>query len=362
MAQTAEPRPCRYAKPTFRAKVLESQAKLLGAACEGTSTARSRELKLPVLECTANGIVTPPPYVGAPLLFLFHGWGAGAATFAFALPALAKHFAVYAFDLPGMAGADRCCFPNDKRDGGTSKEEPQASIDFFLRHYDAMYEALLETDDVFRESTTKVLCGHSIGGYLSALWMLKDLDAPKFTSLSLVSPVGIPERVTTALRADSGVGFRIVYSIIRRLWGLGLTPQTVLRRLPIKYASSLSLGYTSRRFKAPHHSDLQTKCLAEYMLNISRAPKSSEAAMNTILEPGAWAKQPLVKIIPQLPCKVSFMYGENDWMSKDGGETVVSQMKGRANLSVIPGADHNIHLQASDKFCEALVAHAASTS
>jgi cardiolipin-specific phospholipase len=348
---------CRPCDPKFRVPILETQSQLLRCAGVKEGTFKSCQLRLSGLQCVANALIIPPPFDGAPVVFLLHGWGAGLATFGFALPLLAKHFSVYLVDLPGMAGSDRCAFPGETT---ASQEEPDASISFFLRHLDATFVALTQTDDIFRNASKKVLCAHSLGGYLSTLWILRDADEPKFSSLCLVSPVGVPEKELTLLPGGRSVGVRILFRVLSRLWTLGVTPQSIIRRLPRAIASRLSLGYTSRRLRAPFHSDEQVEMMSSYMLEVSRAPKSSERAMCTILEPGAWARKPLLKLLPLLRCKVSFLYGEFDWMSPSAARAAVSMMDGRGDVSIVPGADHNIHVTAPVEFVNALVEHVHS--
>jgi pimeloyl-ACP methyl ester carboxylesterase len=355
------PLACSQAPPTFRDHVLETQRLVFeaaGVSFSGPHAAESRLVRLPDLCCTANMVVTPRPFADAPVLVVLHGFGAGLATFAFALPALAKQFSVYLIDLPGMGASDRCAFPSPR--GAPTAEEPQASIDFFLTHFDATFAALMETDPHFRDSQQRILCAHSLGGYLGTLWMLRDVDAPKFQSLCLVSPVGLPEMPKEAARpASKSFGFRIMYALAVRAWENGYTPQRLLRILPRAIASSMSLKYAGRFRSALGGDDRATAALGQYLLAISRAPPSSELAMVTILQPGAWARRPILPLLPQLgDSKVWFLYGERDWMDPAPAKAACASMRGPTKVHIVDKAEHNIHLTNCAGFAAAVVAHA----
>lgn len=177
---------CKAPPPGFRAPVLQSQRAMFLAAGLSAEAYSERLLHLRHLGCHINALVTPPPSEDAPVLFAVHGWGAGLATYAFSLLELAKHYAVYLIDLPGMGASDRCHHWAENRDG---TEEPDRSIDFFIQHLDACFATLVESDKVFASaSRRRHLLAHSLGAYLSTVWMLR--SPQNFATLSLASPVG----------------------------------------------------------------------------------------------------------------------------------------------------------------------------
>ena len=54
-----------------------------------------------------------------------------------------------------------------------------------------------------------------------------------------------------------------------------------------------------------------------------------------------------------IPIPVSFFYGENDWMIKDGGENVINknQYKGNhSHLHVISHSDHHMYFDNPKEF------------
>lgn len=338
-----KPVPCRPSCRQFRPAVLESQERLLRST---GVVHESRQIPLS-LGCVANVVVCPRAAPG-PVLVLLPGWGAGLGAYAFALPHLTQRFAIYAIDLPGMGASDRCPFPS------VSEHEPDASINFFLAHLDSTFAALSATDAAFAASP-KILGAHSLGGYLSALWMLRDqaLDTPKFDSLILLSPVGVPERPLVAAPSPS---LRVLRAVAQRLYQTQLTPQMLLRSAPRHFAKRFVAGYVTRRYEVLPHA-AWTDALSSYLLEISLAPGASEVAFLTILDSGAWAKRPLVDMLPSLKCKVTFVYGAGDWMDAHPAHALAEVMQ--AEVKILKGG-HNFHVSHCTEFADTVWQHYAS--
>jgi cardiolipin-specific phospholipase len=64
-----------------------------------------------------------------------------------------------------------------------------------------------------------------------------------------------------------------------------------------------------------------------------------------LLAPGAIARRPLVDRIGALKIPVTFAYGDNDWMSVDGGSEAVQKLEEAGNrdahVYVIKNAGHH---------------------
>jgi cardiolipin-specific phospholipase len=155
-----------------------------------------------------------------------------------------------------------------------------------------------------------------LGGYVSAVYALQFPE--DVIKLILLSPVGLPERPDTfshdevAARFDSKKD-KIGARIILHFWEKGYTPFGPLRATGSLGAKAFLKFYMGRRMKSITHDEELVEMKA-YMHQIFMRPASGEYALNTILMPGSWAKNPLIHRLPFLQVPVAFYYGEKDWM------------------------------------------------
>lgn len=282
-------------------------------------------------------MASQPSTTATGVLVLLHGWGAGLAVFSRTLPHLTSRFkAVYLVDVPGMGASSREPFPRK----GTVED----SLSYFLPSLDRLYAALSH-DNIFRSASYRHLGAHSLGAYISVEWLLTKQET-LFDSVVLVSPVGVPERPEQSQRRG------LVAASFSALWRSGVTPQAALRALPSPLARSMCRGYISTRYTA-NLSDAETELLTEYYLRVSTAPGASERSMATLLEPGAWAKVPLIKRLGGLEGAVAFVYGDRDWMDWRMGERARQEMSGPTRLFRVRDADHNVFVDNPEGFASA---------
>ncbi|KAJ1797684.1 hypothetical protein LPJ59_002982, partial [Coemansia sp. RSA 2399] len=80
---------------------------------------------------------------------------------------------------------------------------------------------------------------------------------------------------------------------------------------------------------------------------ISTLPGSSEYALGDILQPGAFARLPLINRIGNITVPTVFMYGENDWVDHTSGQQAIRRIGDKVATSLyrIPTAGHNLHLE-----------------
>jgi abhydrolase domain-containing protein 4 len=333
--------------PSALQRVLSAQRALLVASGVNASLAESgsRRLRLPTLGCTLNAFVMPPPAVeNPPALLMLHGWGAGLATWGFALPTLSRRFRVVCVDLPGMGGHDRCPFP-------AAKDGPDASVDFFTSHLQDIYTALDMTDPAFR-AAAKHLVAHSLGAAVSVYWELK---APgKFRTIVLASPAGVPERPAASA---SLISSPVVRNLVFKIWESDtVSPQWLMRMLPTGFVLSKLKEYYSRGFGHLYSGGV-TSAMAEYFYSVSTAGKrSSEMAFSTLLLPGAWARRPIGVLMRQVKTPVAFCYGDRDWMDASAGEVASKSMSNaRSTHVILSGADHNLMMSEPTQFANFVI-------
>eukprot|EP00124_Ichthyophonus_hoferi_P001412 Ihof_evm1s73 gene=Ihof_evmTU1s73 len=238
-------------------------------------------------------------------LVIAHGFGAGLGFFLHNYDYLLNHskLRVHGIDWLGMGGSSRPVFPH-------KPDAVDEVIDLFV-------ESL---EDWRREMKIEkmYLLGHSLGGYLSAIYSLRYPERVK--KLLMVSPAGIAEADDrwAQIKAEQRMGVRMVMSMASRMWECNITPQSVVRTTgPIGHW--LTGGYVARRFS----NSLDEEGVAEfteYLYRLSCGKGSGEYALNTILTVGAWARKPLIRRLHEIKMPTSFFYGSHDWMDMTAAE------------------------------------------
>jgi cardiolipin-specific phospholipase len=81
------------------------------------------------------------------------------------------------------------------------------------------------------------------------------------------------------------------------------------------------------------------------MHQILMAPAGGESALHHLLEPGAWARNPLInRDWSSLACPVSFYYGEKDWMDSAPAMNIIrNHLTVCGTVYMVPDADHHIY-------------------
>lgn len=240
---------------------------------------------------------------GPPLL-LVHGYGSGIGIFYSVLPILATYWPgdVYAIDLLGCGLSSR-----PKWTGGIGAEADLGATELYF--VDAI-EGWRKSMDVAK----LVLCGHSIGGYVSACYAEKHPE--RLSHLVLVSPAGL------CAPLESGPGEASESKLLNafsRVWNFSPF------NLPFK--RWFLTGYTENRFK--DNSWVEKPLLHQYWYAnwTAGAPSAGAYTHNTILSVGARGRQALGPRITKLSVpRVTFIYGDRDWMNPRHGENVKAMM------------------------------------
>jgi cardiolipin-specific phospholipase len=268
-------------------------------------------------------------------IILCHGFGAGLGFLyknVWPLSRLVPNCRVYAIDLLGMGRSGRPEFP--KFQINNTQGDATLAVDFFLNSFE---EWRVKQDGLEKF----VLVGHSMGGYLSALYALR--HPQKVRKLILASPVGLPEQVGDGVAVT---GHKIP-SWISHLWNANYTPQGMLRGMgPL--GPRFAHGYINNRF--PYLPEPERISLATYFYHISADSGSGEYALAALLAPGAWAREPLHSRLPKLAMPTTFMYGENDWMDKRHAAAAAEKMTVEVDIISVSQAGHHLNLDNPQEF------------
>jgi len=276
----------------------------------------------------------PPPAV------LLHGYGAGLGFYFRNFPTLAqwaesRRSSVYALDWLGMGRSARVPFTVKAKRSNVQERVAEAESFFIDSLEDWRKQMGLER---------MTLIGHSLGAYLSIAYTLKHPE--RVAKLVLLSPAGVPrgpnfteisreltdhgadpegEHHPAAASNSAEPASKAKVSSIRSsqkkhshqsepqsfgrkvftyLWEEGFSPFQVVR-------STLFLGpmligkYSSRRFQGL--TEEETRDLHDYIMNITLAKGSGEYCISHLLEPGAYARMPMVDRIAAVKVPVTFV-------------------------------------------------------
>lgn len=327
-------------------------------------------------------------------IVLIHGYGAALGFFYKNFEDLTEKPGsnLHALDLLGYGLSSRPDFPPFK---GNSKDDVLKVEDFFIESVEAWRKK--------RNIDKFYLIGHSLGGYLSSLYALKypehvyklvlispvgvetsvyDLSGSSFTNSSTSDIIEDPdiEREVGAHNRDTdsstGQGMKTSSSFhvpdvngyvkrlpnfpsyLKFLWEKNLSPFSFVRCMG-PWGPSLTSRWSFKRFGKTEDYE-KTMKLHIYSYNTFVARGSGEYALTRLLAPGALARYPLLVRVPkQLKVDSLWLYGDDDWMSKEAGLTMVEQIN-KENSSIISGvtadygiisrAGHHIYLDNPEEF------------
>lgn len=164
-------------------------------------------------------------------LVLIHGFGAGNGFWLLNFDTLSQHYTdVYSIDLLGCGRSSRPRF---------NAKNVEETEEFFTNSIE-QWRNKLHIDHM-------ILCGHSLGAYISTVYTLKYSQHVK--TLILASPVGVPEEPSNVEQAYSRYTranptipwyYRFAREYLRKLWDWGYTPQSIVRLMgPCMYIPSI---------------------------------------------------------------------------------------------------------------------------
>lgn len=183
------------------------------------------------------------------------------------------------------------------------------------------------------------LCCHSMGAIAGTKYALKYPDAVQ--KLMFVSPAGIvkPTPEPTAPWW------------LHPLWEANISPFCLIRNAG-PWGSLVTSGWTYRRFAKLTKKEQQL--LHTYAYRVFNAKGSGEYFMSSILSPGAVPKNPILHShVSKLQCDTVWIYGDEDWMPKEGGLEAVEILKGKglhAEFKTVSDSGHHLYLDNYKEF------------
>jgi len=274
-------------------------------------------------------------------IVIMHGYGNGIGyLFRNLLPLSASlpNRKIFGIDMLGFGLSSR----PDFYESVSQPESVSGAESFFVESLEQWREA--------QKIDRMVLAGHSMGGYLSVAYTEKYPE--RVSKLILLSPVGVPKpdlEKRARQMANASMRFKALIGTVRTFWRMGLTPMSVLRKMPEGRGKALVDGYVFRRMQLLE--DEEKTLLSGYFYNIGCLPGSGEFCLQSILDVGVLAKEPLVDRIPKLklPAPIGMLYGAHDWMDVDGGLEVQKKMEeagtNKVDVRVVKRAGHLLNLE-----------------
>eukprot|EP00484_Ammonia_sp_Unknown_P028525 CAMPEP_0197034808 /NCGR_PEP_ID=MMETSP1384-20130603/12777_1 /TAXON_ID=29189 /ORGANISM="Ammonia sp." /LENGTH=625 /DNA_ID=CAMNT_0042464767 /DNA_START=72 /DNA_END=1949 /DNA_ORIENTATION=+ len=222
-----------------------------------------------------------------PPIVLSHGYGCAGGIFIPSIPTiyetLLSHLdleeapVIHVFDWLGGGMSSRPQF---------QCEDTQEAEDWFVESLEAWRKAM--------GIGKMILSAHSMGGYAVCCYALR---YPQFVEhLILISPCGIPGKPDDAEKMLDNYSWKIrtMFKTFGKLWDSGWTPHDIIRMSGPKARGICEKIVNKRLFRLDENDPLKP-LLAEYLYHVVAQPGSGEYALNKILAPGAWARNPLSK-------------------------------------------------------------------
>ncbi|SCU94383.1 LAFA_0F21506g1_1 [Lachancea sp. 'fantastica'] len=329
-------------------------------------------------------------------MVIMHGYGAALGLFVRNFDGLSRvpGLTLHAIDMLGYGLSSRPKFPGTgfrssyfKR-GDISVKEVREAEDFFVDSLERWRQK--------KQLERFVLVSHSLGGYLGCCYALKYPE--RVEKLVLVSPVGVETSIfdltrnhtdqhvhaselgpdvakeVTADKANISTDRPVKTSssfhvpdeagnvehvpnlprVFSFMWSCNISPFGILRSLG-PMGALMSSKWSFRRFT--HMQDPQELfTFHDYFYSVFSGAGSGEYALTRILAPGVLARLPLLSRVPaNIKCDSFWMYGSNDWMSKEAGQVMVRKINEttpgvKADYSVVSDAGHHLYLDNPAEF------------
>jgi pimeloyl-ACP methyl ester carboxylesterase len=188
------------------------------------------------------------------------------------------------------------------------------------------------------------LCGHSMGGFVSASYALE--HGQYLDKLVLLSPIGLQ-----GFEPPKNLPISFSQSLlVSSIWSL--TPQRLLKALPRKRMLDYLASRRGDLIASFPYDDMR---VMEYFYEIATAGVSGEVAFSKLGHPFKGWKVPLSDRLDQLgDLPVVVAYGDRDWMDPYFS---VQKFVGQPNrwVYILPDAGHHVYIQSAEACNDAIV-------
>ncbi|AAS50752.2 ABL019Wp [Eremothecium gossypii ATCC 10895] len=274
-------------------------------------------------------------------LIFIHGYGAGLGFFIKNfehLPLLDDQWVIHAIDLPGYGYSTRCQFPFDVNTHS-------------VREVEAWFHERLETwlskRGLLQAPHRNMVMAHSMGAYLTAHYAQSRQN--HFKKLIMCSPAGISP--SKSMKKQPPWWFI-------KLWDRNVSPFSLVRNSgPL--GSKLTSGWSFRRFRhLLNEGEIgmrQFEALHKYSYAIFNMPGSGEYLLSFVLKCGGDPRIPLLGSMfsPEkehgfkAQCEWLWLYGDHDWMDKEGGQRassyITDRIGGKSRVEIVPNSGHHLY-------------------
>ncbi|CEL99456.1 unnamed protein product [Vitrella brassicaformis CCMP3155] len=355
------------------------------ASAEGASDDESVSINTVTLAAAGDGDGGNAAKANQSCIVVCHGYALGLAAFARGLAAFVTKNptrSVSAIDWPGMGGSAELpsSFVRRVRELERAAARDSTQGDRVVDAIEDYYTDCLEAWRLKRGGRRMILCGHSLGGYLATAYAHR--FPQNVDKLILLSPVGIdgskgrlqPAAPLTASTADSepaspthdaitatgpdsgpslpgpdeqrpperppSLIAQVAQGIMRSAWRFDVTPMAMMRSLgPL--GPSLLAGILGHRTAAVYRQ----KAVRDYIYHVNAGRSGGDFIITRLLHPTFAAKRPLEKCIAELPMKVCFAFGSEDWVDATPARRLQQQHPQRIQVSVVKDCGHQIALE-----------------
>ncbi|PXF47975.1 1-acylglycerol-3-phosphate O-acyltransferase [Gracilariopsis chorda] len=146
---------------------------------------------------------------------------------------------------------------------------------------------------------------------------------------------------------------RFLFWMLFRLWDLGFTPQYLVRLGGTSLGRVLARKIIESRFQMQSQS--AREALVDYFYHISAADAAGEHSLSTILQSGAYARDPLCDRMDALKVPTVFLYGELDWMNYRYAKSICERMSVPTSVHVVEGAGHHLYFDNVNAFTQVIL-------
>ncbi|KOH00973.1 alpha/beta hydrolase family protein [Saccharomyces eubayanus] len=313
---------------------------------------------------------------------LIHGYAASSMSYFRNYSGLSKHFQnLYSIDLPasGLSSIPNLevntttPLPLDIKFIGKDKFKIPYTINashhkFVIQMYEDYYIDRIEQWRIDNKLDKMNIVGHSFGGYLSFKYAVKYPNS--VDKLCLVSPLGVERNIwsvnnnlssntlyTTDFK-DPGSKF---YSKSHLIPKYLFEEQFKLLRLMGPFGAKVCWNYIMAAY-----SRVPSLAFKEYIFELfygkGGIPEVTTDIFKGLFSRSILARDPLLDSLNYLNVqKLLVVYGQYDWMNKNGGRLMVKNLNNigngseRASYLEVPSSGHNLFLDNPESFNQSIV-------